>query len=80
MKITVIGKAHLKGVSKKTGNPYDFVQLHYNGKARGVEGTAALQVNVDPQLFPYDKIKLGAEYELDFDNRGYLVAFEEVKF
>lgn len=31
MKIKLIGKAHLKGTSKKTGNPSDFIQVHYNG-------------------------------------------------
>ena len=36
MKIKVISKAHLKGTSKKTDNPYDFIQVHYNGPARGV--------------------------------------------
>ena len=42
MKIKVISKAHLKGTSKKTDNPYDFIQVHYNGPARGVEDLAAL--------------------------------------
>jgi len=42
MKITVIGKAHLQGTSKKTGNPYNFIQLHYNGPARNVVGLAAM--------------------------------------
>ena len=42
MKIKVIGKVHLKGTRKKTGNPYDFIQVYYNGPACGVEGLAAL--------------------------------------
>lgn len=79
MKITVIGKAHLQGVSKKTGNPYDFIQLHYNGKARGVIGTAALQVNLDPSLANFDEIIVGEDYNLDFDNRGYIVEFSPVE-
>ena len=29
MKIKVVGKAHLQGTSKKTGNSYDFIQIHY---------------------------------------------------
>ena len=42
MKIKVIGKAHLSGTSKRTGKDYDFIQVHYNGKARGVEGSFTL--------------------------------------
>ncbi len=41
MRITVIGKQHLKGVSKKTNNSYDFIQLYYNAPAQRVEGVAA---------------------------------------
>ena len=73
MKIRVIGKAHLKGPSKKTGAPYDFIQVHYNGPARGVEGLAALVANLDPALHPFADIIIGGEYSLEFDNRGYLV-------
>ena len=47
MKIKVIGKAHLKGASKKTGNSCDLIQVHYSGKAHGVDGTAALTLSLD---------------------------------
>ncbi len=56
MRIKVVGKVHLQGTSKKTGNPYDFIQIHYLGKAPGVEGNAALTLNLDPKDYPYDKI------------------------
>ena len=39
MKITVSGKAHLEGVSRKTNNPFNFNQIYYLSPARGVEGT-----------------------------------------
>ena len=48
MKIRVIGRSHLQGTSKKTGRPYDFIQVH-NGKAFGVEGLAALTLFLDPK-------------------------------
>mgnify|MGYP001040558305 CR=1 FL=1 len=51
MRIKVIGKAHLKGTSKRTGNPYDFIQIHYNGPAFGVEGVAACTLSLDPQQY-----------------------------
>lgn len=78
MRIKVVGKAHLKGISKKTGNPYDFNQVHYTGPARGVEGLSAQTLSLDPQTYPYDSITLGIDYDAEFDNRGYLVDFRPV--
>lgn len=78
MKITVIGKSHLKGVSKKTGSPYDFLQVHYNGRARGVDGVAALTLSLDPRDYPYEDINVGGDYNVEFDNRGYIVEFVPV--
>lgn len=79
MKINVIGKAHLKGTSKRSGNPYDFIQVHYNGRARGVEGLAALTVNLDSRDCPFADVVVGAEYNVEFDNRGYVVEFQPVQ-
>ena len=76
MKIKVLGKAQLKGISKKTGNPYDFVQVHYLGKARGVEGQAAKTLNLDPNEYPLYSIGIGTTYEVEFDERGYVVGME----
>lgn len=78
MKIHVEGKAHLKGTSKRTGNDYDFVQVHYLGKARGVDGFAAKTLNLSPQDYPMESIIVGADYNAEFDDRGYCVAFELV--
>ncbi len=80
MKIKVIGKAHLEGKSKRTGNEYNFNQVHYTGPDRGVEGLAALTLTLDPSPIPYADIKLNAEYEVDFGPRGYIVGFTPVKF
>ncbi len=78
MKIKVVGKAHLTGTSKKTGNPYDFIQVHYLGHARGVEGSAALTVSLDPSLYPFAQIPVPCEAVIEFDNRGYPVEFTPV--
>lgn len=78
MKIKVIGKAHLSGTAKKTGKPYDFVQVHYNGKARGVDGLAAMTLALNPKEHPLESITVGADYNVDFDNRGYPVEFTPV--
>ena len=69
MKIKVIGKAH----REEERNPY-------NGPDRGVEGMAALTLNLNPPLLPYADIKIGGEYEVDFGLRGYVVSFTPTKF
>lgn len=78
MKIKVQGKAHLEGTSKKTGRPYNFNQIHYLGKAYGVEGQAALTFALDPKEYPIESISVGGEYNVEFDNRGYIVEFSPV--
>lgn len=76
MKIKVEGKAHLQGTSKKTGKDYNFIQVHFLGKARGVEGLAAKTVNLDPLDYPFADVIVGGMYELEFDDRGYPVVFQ----
>ena len=80
MKIKVIGKARREGTSRKTGNKYNFNQVHYNGPDRCVEGLAALTLNRDTFLISFADIKIGGEYEVDFGPRGYVVGFTAVKF
>ncbi len=78
MKIKVIGKQHMTGTSKRTGQPYNFVAIHYNAPDRGVEGLAAKQINLDPTIYPFAQVVVGAEYEVDFNERGYCVDFRPV--
>ena len=78
MKIKVLGKAHLEGVAKKTGKPYDFNQVHYLGHDRRVIGQAALTLALDPSVVPFDSIVVGKEYVVDCDPRGYVVDFAPV--
>ena len=78
MKIKVYGKAHLEGISKKTGKPYCFNQVHYLGKVRGVEGLAALTISLDPVAYPINSIIVGGEYNVEFDNHGYIFEFSPV--
>lgn len=78
MKIRIEGKAHLKGTSKKNGQPYDFIQIHYLGPDRGVTGKAALTLALEPQNYNYDAIPVGVEAVVEFDNRGNVVTFSPV--
>lgn len=75
MKIKVLGKVHREGTSKKTGKPYNFNQVHYLGKEPGVEGQAALTLNLDAFDYPIEGIVVGTEYTVEFNNRGYVVEF-----
>ncbi|MEA5039131.1 MAG: hypothetical protein VB086_04760 [Clostridiaceae bacterium] len=79
MTITVIGKAHLEGTSRKSGKPYNLNQVHFNNKQRGVEGLAAQAIMIDPSIAPFDGIAVGAKYVVDFDQHGYVTAFEPAK-
>ena len=79
MKITIHGKAHIEGTSKKTGKPFNCNQIHYLAPARGVEGYAAKTLFLDPVNFPMEKIIVGREYEIQFDDTGYPVVFELIQ-
>lgn len=70
MKIKVLGKAHLKGHSERTGRDYDFLQFHYLGTDSGVIGQAAMTVSVDPGLIDYDSVVIGSTYDVDYGPRG----------
>lgn len=69
MKIHIVGKVRRSGVSKKTGRPFDFVELHYTSVVKGVEGQAAKTTIIDPALYPYDQISAGS-YDIQFDDKG----------
>lgn len=71
MKIKVYGKVHLSGTSKKTGNKYDFTQLHTLVSQRGVDGQAARTLSISPDIIKYDAILIGKDLdvEVDFDGR-----------
>jgi hypothetical protein len=75
MKIKVIGKAHMEGISKKTNRAYNFNVVHYVGSQRGVEGEAGQQIMLDPTKYPISNILVGMTYSVDFDNHGYPVDF-----
>lgn len=79
MIIKVMGKAHREGVSKRTNKPFDFNEIHYLGKGRGVEGQAALTCILDSFDYPYEKIVVGQDYNIEFDRTGFVVEFTPVK-
>lgn len=76
MIINVIGKRHCSGISKKSGNPFDFSEVFYIGTQRNIEGQAGLSFTVDPSVLSYPEIVVGADYNAEFGPGGYLVSFK----
>lgn len=80
MKIKVCGKAHFFGTSKKTGNKYDFIQLHCLVPQRGVEGEAAKVISISPDIVNFDSIIVGKICTVDVDFDGRVISCVPEKF
>jgi hypothetical protein len=78
MKVTVIGKTHLSGNSKKTGKPYDSTVAHVTCKKNGVDGLAAESIWLDAKTYPLEAIAIGKTYDCDRDSSGYIIAFDQL--
>jgi len=58
MKATVIGKEYVKGVAKKTGNPFEANVVHITYKKNKVEGQSCESVWLDPEGIPSTPFRL----------------------
>ena len=80
MKVNVIGVGRNKGVSKKTGNPYDNVNVYYTCPDPRVNGLKAVEktfFDSDRQAFPViDQIKPGDILNLEYGPNGWLLSVE----
>lgn len=76
--VKLFGKVHRKGIGKKSGEPYDFMELHLAVPKRGVIGESAERKIVDAGFCDFDRLGLGA-YEADFDADGNLLALRPVQ-
>lgn len=76
MKVCVIGKEHAEGTSKKSGNPFSNTVVHVSYKKNRVEGQAVEAIWLDAKSYPLDSIQVGKTYDVDRDNRGYVIDFE----
>lgn len=77
--IKVEGKEHRQGMSKR-GNEYDFIVLHFLAdRQRGVEGRAAVQKLMNPDILPYQDILVGQHYDLETDLNGEIVGMTPAK-
>lgn len=72
MHAVLLGKVRRNGTSK-AGKPYDFTACSVSFSAFGVEGTQVAEFIVDSRMIQYDALKIGDNYDFDFDNKGNLL-------
>ena len=72
MHAVLLGKVRRNGTSK-AGKPYDFTACFVSYSAFGVEGSQVAQVIVDARMIQFDALKIGGDYEFDYDNNGNLL-------
>ena len=75
MKVTVVGKRHLSGTSRKNGNPFNNSVVYVTCPMSGVDGLSVDSLWLDAVQYPIDSIKVGSVYDVDRDSRGYIVGF-----
>lgn len=75
MKVQVIGTTRLTGTSRKTGRPYDNTVVHVAYPRSGVAGMATEVLWLSPTEYPADSITVGGTYDLDRDQRGFVIGF-----
>ena len=78
MKVMVVGKESASGTSKKTGKAFAATIAHISFKKAKCEGSAVESVWLDPVEHPMETVIVGKTYNLDRDNRGYVIGFEPV--
>jgi hypothetical protein len=79
MKVNLVGKQHIQGVSKKTGNPYDNTIVHVTYPESGIDGNAVDRVFLDAKVFPVESLVVGATYDLEYNRRGFVAGFNPCK-
>lgn len=76
---TVLGKQYRKGKSSRTGRDYEFAVIQFAAPARGVEGQQAKEKIIDGSILAYDRIVVGARYNVDNDFDGNILSMEIIK-
>lgn len=76
MKVTVVGKEYVSGTSKRTGKAFEANVAYVTHKKNGVNGVAVDSVWLDCEAYPLGSIQVGKEYNVDRDQRGFLLSFD----
>lgn len=80
MIIQYIGQIRLSGTSRKTGNPYDFVQFHYVKDDPSFTGRATATKNLTPsRVKGLNDLVPDMYYEVECDDSGNFLSFRPVK-
>ncbi len=78
MVVHVVGKRHLSGTSRKSGQQFDNTVVYVTFPQNGVEGFAIDTLWLSPVDFPVDCIALDCDYNVDRDSRGFIIGFSEL--
>lgn len=77
LKVFLVGKERSSG-NRRDGSSYDNIFAFVNFQKRSVEGVASEKVLLSPRHFPFQDLIVGAEYEMDRNDKGYVDNFELV--
>lgn len=80
MKVTVVGKVHRAGTSKK-GNAYDMTLVQCESDMRSDSdhvGVSVCEIPVFASMIPFSAFELGVAYDFDFNKFGELLGIEKL--
>lgn len=80
MKVTVVGKSHRAGTSKK-GKAYDLtlVQCEFDMRSDSEHvGVSVCEIPVFASMMPFSAFELGGAYDFDFNKSGELLGIEKL--
>lgn len=70
-----VGVQHLSGTSKKTGDPYNFYQLHAISRSPRMEKGFSVQTfNVSPQVWDQFPLEVGQQFRATTD--GFIIPLD----
>lgn len=78
MKVTVIGSRELD-FTANNGNHIDGIQVFVSYPSPDFEGVQVDKIFLHPQMVPVGGVRIGGEYQAEYNARGKLMAFAPVK-
>lgn len=78
MRVYVIGKRHMEGISKKSGKPYNNTVVYGTYDAYGVEGMACDTFWLSAEEYPLNSIEVGASYAVERTRKGFIINFDRL--
>lgn len=78
--VKVIGVQRVKGTDNQSGQPYDYWKLHLADSSPAyVRGAAAVQKNINTNVYDCEKIVPEQFYDLETDFSGRVIAIRPAK-